>query len=181
MGTDVDEYVATFETLVRKAGYDLRDDMVVDVFTNGLPAALYSLIYNIDNPHTYDQWREVVLIRQEKYLHLKARKEALERNFGSTKKPNTPQSKPRDPNAMDTTLGRTRARGANDEEEHQPPPYPPRAGPGTRARDMSKVKCYNCNQYGHIGHQCQKPRKPREENARVTQEDTNPQQMPKDR
>src|ERR1700744_3459064 len=54
MGMDVDEYIANFETLVWKAGYNLRDDMVVDVFTNGLPAGLYSLIYNIDKPRTYE-------------------------------------------------------------------------------------------------------------------------------
>ena len=40
---------------------------------------------------------------------------------------------------------------------------------------MSKVKCYNCNQYEHISCQCLKPRKPHEE-AWVTQEDENPQQ-----
>ena len=54
MGNDVDEYIANFKTLVRKAGYDLRDDMVIDLFTNGLPTGLYSLIYNIDDPRTYD-------------------------------------------------------------------------------------------------------------------------------
>ena len=40
MGTNVDEYIATFETLVWKAGYDLRDNMMVDIFTNGLPTGL---------------------------------------------------------------------------------------------------------------------------------------------
>ena len=87
MGTDGDEYIANFKTLVWKAGYDLRDNMVVDIFTNGLPAGLYSLIYNIDEPRTYEQWRTSVLHRQEKYLHFKAQKDALERNYRSPKKP----------------------------------------------------------------------------------------------
>src|ERR1700744_2487777 len=61
--------------------------------------------------------------------------------FGSTKKPTTTTSKPRDPNTMDTTPGRTRARKAkDDEEEHNPPPYLPRGGLGTHMQDMLKVK-----------------------------------------
>src|ERR1700744_2479638 len=87
----------------------------------------------------------------------------------------TTNAKPRDPNAMDTTPGRTRVQLSRDEAEPQTPPYPPRGGPGTQVRDMTKVKCYNCNQYGHISRQCSKPRKPHKE-ARVTHEDKNPQQ-----
>ena len=46
---------------------------------------------------------------------------------------------------------------------------------------MSKVKCYNCNQYGHISRMCQKPRKPRKENMHVTRQDENPQQTVKEK
>ncbi|KAG7419477.1 hypothetical protein Forpe1208_v003480 [Fusarium oxysporum f. sp. rapae] len=33
-----------------------------------------------------------------------------------------------------------------------------------RPRDMSKVKCYNCNQFGHMAHGCPQPRKARDPN-----------------
>src|SRR6202012_3239357 len=64
MGTNVDEYIAKFETLVWKAGYDLGDYMVIQVFTNGLPVGLYEKILTINNPHTYKGWRRCILKQQ---------------------------------------------------------------------------------------------------------------------
>lgn len=151
MGDKVDKYIATFETLVQKAGYDIGDFMVVQVFTNGLPTGLYEKILTIDNPHTYEGWRQCVLKRQEEFLHMKARREALDKTYG--KKSLKLLWKPRevkDPNAMDTTPGRTRAWLSLTDDPPDTPPYPPRAGPGTKQWDMMKIKCYNCNQYGHI-------------------------------
>src|SRR6202012_5027745 len=69
MGDNVDAYIAKFETLVQKARYDLNDDMVIEVFTDGLPVRLSDKIFSIDEPRTYDQWRHCVLKRQEKFKH----------------------------------------------------------------------------------------------------------------
>ncbi|SCO90092.1 uncharacterized protein FRV6_14220 [Fusarium oxysporum] len=33
-----------------------------------------------------------------------------------------------------------------------------------RPRDISKVKCYNCNRFGHIANICPEPKKPRDPN-----------------
>src|ERR1700744_4424416 len=78
---------------------------------------------------------------------------------------------------MDTTPRRTRVwlLLTDDPPEPTTPPYPLRGGPGTKQRDMSKVKCYNCNQYGHISCMCKKPRKSCKE-ACITHKDEDPQQ-----
>ena len=55
----MDTYMAKFETLVRKAGYDLGDQMMLEVFTNGLPMGLYEKILTIDEPQTYEGWCDV--------------------------------------------------------------------------------------------------------------------------
>ena len=108
MGENVDVYVAKFKTLVQKAGYDLGDYMVIQVFTNGLPMGLYEKILTIDDPQTYEGWRRCVLKQQEEYMHLKVRREALDKNYGSKKNFKFPWKgkETKDPNVMDTTPGR---------------------------------------------------------------------------
>ena len=67
MGDDVDVYITELELLMWKAGYDLRDDIVLKVFTNVLPAGLYDKIYNINDPWNYKVQQQVIL----HYLHMK--------------------------------------------------------------------------------------------------------------
>src|SRR6202012_2724105 len=143
----------------------------------GLPSGLYEKILTIDDPYTYEGWRRWALKRQEEYMHLKARREALDRNYGKKNdfKPQFPTRGQKDPNAMDTMPGRVRARLSLTDDPPETPPYPPRARPGTCQCNMSKIKCQNCNQYVHISHMCKKLKKQHEE-ARVTLEDENPQQ-----
>ena len=57
MGNDINAYIAKFETLVQKAGYNLNDNMVIEVFTDGLPMGLYDKIFSIDKLQTYKGWR----------------------------------------------------------------------------------------------------------------------------
>ena len=39
-----------------------------------------------------------------------------------------------------------------------------------RGRDKSKVKCFNCDVYGHYASECQKPRRDRDEMANLIYE-----------
>ncbi|KAH8978762.1 hypothetical protein EDB92DRAFT_2119081 [Lactarius akahatsu] len=184
IGDDIDSYVTNFEQLARKADYRLNDHQTLDRFTAGLPRALFTKIYELDDPQTFNEWKEAALRRQKQYIHLRAR-------LGLNATPrNTPPPRPQpnrgyapqwapprfpppcyDPNAMDTSADRTRARlaevGDPNRGSHQKPPFPPRGGPGQNRgggprRDMREVICYNCNNPGHFSRECTRPRKPRQ-------------------
>ncbi len=70
-----------------------------------------------------------------------------------------------DPNAMDTSAGRTRGRIARSEEVNPASmtsnTYAPRGGflqrgrgRGGRQRDLREVECYTCHNKGHLSHNC---------------------------
>ncbi len=74
-----------------------------------------------------------------------------------------PQRMLSDPNAMDTSAGRTRGRVAGSEEIN--PATMPRGGyvlrggymqrgRGGRMRDLRKVECYTCHKKGHLSRNC---------------------------
>ncbi len=75
-----------------------------------------------------------------------------------------PQRMLTDPNAMDTSAGRTRGRVAGSEEMN--PATMPRGGyvpqggfmqrgqGGGRTRDLREVECYTCHKRGHLSRNC---------------------------
>jgi hypothetical protein len=65
----IDEYVAKFEELVAQAGYDLDDGQTIEKFTNGLPVSLWEVVYDLDEPNMYKQWRNATMKHQQKWLH----------------------------------------------------------------------------------------------------------------
>ena len=61
-GEDMDEYVAKFKRLAWHAGYNLDDIQTLDLFTAGLPNALYQKVYELNVTSTTDvawlrRWR----------------------------------------------------------------------------------------------------------------------------
>jgi hypothetical protein len=109
-----------------------------------------------------------------------------------------PRNLPRanDPNAMDTSADRVRARLGTAEDttetvgRGQTPPFPPRGGPrrggfqgGRRPqRDLRDVICYSCQRPGHLSRNCPQPpqqgwnrqsnrRQPRASNSRAAETD----------
>jgi hypothetical protein len=72
---NIDEYVATFDTLIAQAGYKANDAQMLEKFISGLPASLYETIYQLDDPKTYEGWRRAAIKRQEKWLHMQSIKQ----------------------------------------------------------------------------------------------------------
>ena len=144
---DLDAYIAEYEVLVEMAGYDPNSRLTLMIFTDGLPTELYKDALRLDCPRNYAEWKEATLTCHAEWVHFKHRSEQKRgvRLFNPFKPQYQP---PRDPNAMDTSADRTRARQIEAElgEEHarvyapegedpnqerprgRQPPFPPRAG-----------------------------------------------------
>ena len=150
---DLDAYVAKFERLARLAGYDLQDQMVLDRFGSGLNSGLYVAIINNEDPRTWVEWVQVAQRYQQKYLLIRSVLGMKNGNPDSKprNKPQTPEQwkaawksqGSRDPDAMDTTLGCTRARKIDVDE---------------RTELMKAGKCFTCKKQGHLSRNC--PQRP---------------------
>jgi hypothetical protein len=115
---DLNALITEFEQLVRHAGYDINQELVLCVFTSALPDAMYAHIMRGPKPQNYENWRQAAIKQQKLYTHMKNQVDRFKTQprLPPINKPwhyNPPQW---DQNAMDTTLGRTRARVAEAEE-----------------------------------------------------------------
>ena len=150
---ELDMYIAKFERLARLAAYSLQDQMVLDRFGSGLNPGLYASIINNTDPRTWLDWTRAAMKYQQKYLLIRS---ALGMKTGnamqkSRKKLQTPEQwkaawnnrKSGDPDAMDITPGRTRARKIDADE---------------RTELMKAGKCFTCKKQGHLSHDC--PQRP---------------------
>jgi hypothetical protein len=179
---DLDKLVTEFEQLVRHAGYDINQDLVLRIFTSALPNSMYEYILRtLPQPATYEQWRTAAIDQQRVYVHMKNRADRFKtkkmppittwRPFGNQWK--NPQ---RDPNAMDTSPGRTRARvaeaedflpGGNRYEQRvggsREGGYP--RGPVQRDGQRKVLTCFFCGKPGHFARDCRQKQNNRVSNG----------------
>src|SRR6267378_2504341 len=148
-GGHIDKYIAKFERYVTMAGYGVDEPTVLEKFIKGLPTPLARNCIEMDNPDSWDEWKESARKRQEVYIRWRqilgvsdtkkdqpsSKRKDLNRwrqGFGSKRTE-------KDPNAMDTTPGHTRARRMTTDE---------------RTRLMNEGKCFNCQRKGHFSQDC---------------------------
>src|SRR6267378_1117303 len=103
----------------------------------------------MDNPDSWDEWKESARKRQEVYLKWRqilgvsdSKKEqsaSKKKDLNRWRQGFNSKRTDKDPNAMDTTLGHTRARRMTTNE---------------RTRLMSEGKCFNCQRKGHFSRDC---------------------------
>ncbi len=164
-GEDINAYIVKIEELIRLAEYRFNVPQTIEMFMDGLPTGLYQKVLELDRPTTYEQWKQAVINRQQDYIHIKA---WLKAHRGGTAAPRQRGWMPRqmtpDPNAMDTSAGRTRGRVTGSEEMN--PATMPHGGyipwggfmQGNqgrgRQRDLREVECYTCHKKGHLSRNC---------------------------
>jgi hypothetical protein len=68
---DIDAYIAKFGQIIRQAGLDVDQPLVVNKFTRGLPCEMYNFIYTHKDLQTYEQWQNEAFKAQKRYVHLK--------------------------------------------------------------------------------------------------------------
>ncbi len=164
-GEDIDAYIVEIEELIQLAEYRFNVPQTIETFMDGLPTGLYQKILELDRPATYEQWKQAAINRQQDYIHIKARLKAHCRGITTSRLRGwVPQRMLTDPNAMDTSAGRTRGRIAGSEEMNPTTMphggYVPQGGymqrgqGGGRTRDLREVECYTCHKKGHLSHDC---------------------------
>jgi hypothetical protein len=69
---DLDKLITDFEQLVRHAGYDVNQDLVLRIFTSALPNTMYEhILCTLLQPATYEQWRTAAIEQQKVFVHMR--------------------------------------------------------------------------------------------------------------
>ena len=140
---DIDEYIAQFAKLARKALYHENDPAVLEKFKSGLPLELLEPCMHQDEPQNWETWTKSARTRQAILTSLKAHQVNTTRQPLSPIKeftptpPLTPPPVPMEIDKMYTIPAR-------------------RQSPNPKDDERRKGLCHLCKRHGHVQHYCPK-------------------------
>ena len=149
---NIDEYIARFAELARKALYHDNDPAVLEKFKSGLPLELLEPCVHHDEPRNWEAWTKSARRRQAILTSLKAhRLDITQRPLSPIQEctptpPSTPPPVPMEIDRMYTIPARRQTPSPKDEEKR-------------------KGLCHLCKRHGHIQRHC--PKKTPEQFARA--------------
>ena len=156
---NIDEYIAQFAELARKALYHENDPAVLEKFKTGLPLELLEPCMHHDEPQNWEAWTKSARARQAILTSLKAHQVHTTRRPLSPIKectptpPSTPPPVPMEIDKMYTIPARRRSPNPKDDKRR-------------------KGLCHLCKRHGHVQRYC--PKKTPERPARMASTQTIP-------
>ncbi|KAH8998380.1 hypothetical protein EDB83DRAFT_2534102 [Lactarius deliciosus] len=110
-GEDIDMYIATFQNLITKAGYNPNEATTLEIFQDRLPNQLVINAIHFQHPVNWEQWKAAACLQQAEYLilkdHLGKNKPSHNRKGGHSREQWVQAlNRTRDPNAMDPSFRR---------------------------------------------------------------------------
>ena len=160
-GDDIDEYIAAFEHLIIRAGWERVAKGSLEMFKQGLRKGIhYTILQRDPIPQTFDEWQAAARREVERRRMVMASLGPRGGDFLSTcqnrrrepfRRPTRQQSR-RDPDAMDVGAA-TVGEGPERPNWHEP-------GNGLseveREKRQSEGRCFLCGHQGHIRRNCQR-------------------------
>src|SRR6266702_686825 len=131
---NLNDFISQFQNLANKAGYDLDQQVTLDLFQNGLPNNLIWNCVKFNHPYNWATWTDSAHQQHKEYIQLSNRLKGNKVMGGTHKQWTNALTHQQDPNAMD--LSQTWARSTMTKDE--------------KTRRIKEGKCFQCDQKGHI-------------------------------
>ena len=151
---EIDNYIATFENLVRDAGYDCTSTGTVYLFAQGLnPQILKDILYSNTIPTTMDEW--------QKAAHKKIKKQAFRETMLPSKQPcyrwqfvnyNNHHRPRQHPN--DETLPMDVDQPVFTQINHAHTKINKAYTDKDKRKHRAKGRCFDCSRIGHMAKEC---------------------------